>query len=144
MLVVSIFSSIFVELYDNISHLSDHMLLCLSLAVFEYGANSKLWGWVLRSHGFPFSLRCRHRVWWLHPHEPWDFQFPQHKLQSWARGGSQSSGVSTCRFCTTSNSPASQASPEKRWELRQHRSVHRNQGFMRVRLKVSATSLSEY
>lgn len=100
-------------------HLSDLMLLWLLTALFKYSAGSKLPGWVICPHGFPFSFCYHHRMWRLHSHEPEDVQFPQYWWRRWFSCYSQLADVSTGSFRAAPNSSASQASPEERWELTQ-------------------------
>lgn len=111
------------QLYQNNNTVSDLMILFLS-ALFKCHTSSKLPGWVICPHGFPFSLCYHSWMWRLHPHEPEDIQFPQYKLQRWVLPDSQLINVSTWRFCATSNSPASQAPPEERWGSKHPLLVH--------------------
>lgn len=100
-------------------HLSDLMFLWLLTALFKYSASSKLPGWVICPHGFPFSFCYHHRMWRLHSHEPEDVQFPQYRWRRWFSCYSQLADVSTGSFRAAPNSSASQTSPEERWELTQ-------------------------
>lgn len=81
------------------------MMLCLLTALFKHHTGSKLRGWVICPHGFPFSFCYRHWMWWLPPHEPENIQFPQFRQQCWVLTDSQSTSMSTWKFCAATNSP---------------------------------------
>lgn len=101
--------------------LDDLTILWLLTAVPKHNSSSKRPGWVICPDGFPFSFCDRNWMWRLHPHEPEDDGFRTHRWQRWLSWHSQLCDVSTWSFRAATNSSASQAWAEKRWEPAQKR-----------------------